>query len=88
MLSFLHLLTAPLLFATLVSAYALPGIANVVPRQASAKKGAVASESDICSRIGIDILEEGGNAADSLVGTVFCIGVVGMYHSGSSVSTS
>ncbi|KAF7513650.1 hypothetical protein GJ744_007701 [Endocarpon pusillum] len=44
--------------------------------------GAVASESDICSQIGIDLLNEGGNAADALVGTVFCIGVVAMYHSG------
>ncbi|KAF2474743.1 gamma-glutamyltranspeptidase-like protein [Lindgomyces ingoldianus] len=44
--------------------------------------GAVASESDICSKIGIDLLKKGGNAADALVGTVFCVGVVGMYHSG------
>lgn len=44
------------------------------------KLGAVASESSICSNIGIDILKKGGNAADSLVATVFCIGVVGMYH--------
>ena len=42
--------------------------------------GAVASESSICSHIGIDILKKGGNAADSLVATVLCIGVVGMYH--------
>ncbi|KAL2349687.1 gamma-glutamyltransferase, partial [Cryomyces antarcticus] len=46
------------------------------------KLGAVASESSICSNIGIDLLRSGGNAADALVGTVFCIGVVGMYHSG------
>lgn len=46
------------------------------------KLGAVASESSICSNIGIDILKKGGNAADSLVATVLCIGVVGMYHSG------
>ena len=46
------------------------------------KLGAVASESNICSKIGTDILVAGGNAADALVGTVFCIGVVGMYHSG------
>ena len=44
--------------------------------------GAVASESNICSQIGIDLLKEGGNAADALVGTVFCVGVIGMYHSG------
>ncbi|KAK5173501.1 uncharacterized protein LTR77_002182 [Saxophila tyrrhenica] len=46
------------------------------------KLGAVASESSICSNIGIKTLKCGGNAADSLVATVLCIGVVGMYHSG------
>lgn len=45
------------------------------------KLGAVASESSICSNIGIDTLKKGGNAADSLVATVLCIGVIGMYHS-------
>lgn len=40
--------------------------------------GAVASESDLCSKIGIDILNRHGNAADALVGTVFCVGVVGV----------
>ncbi|KAI8265125.1 Glutathione hydrolase proenzyme [Colletotrichum sp. SAR11_239] len=46
------------------------------------KLGAVASETDICSEIGTNLLKKGGNAADALVGTVFCIGTVGMYHSG------
>jgi gamma-glutamyltranspeptidase/glutathione hydrolase len=44
--------------------------------------GAVASESTICSGIGRDLLLKGGNAADAMVGTVFCVGVIGMYHSG------
>lgn len=42
------------------------------------KLGAVASESSICSNIGTDILKEGGNAADSLIATTFCVGVIGM----------
>ena len=46
------------------------------------KLGAVASESAICSRVGTRLLEDGGNAVDALVGTVFCVGVMGMYHSG------
>jgi hypothetical protein len=46
------------------------------------KLGAVASESAVCSKIGTALIKEGGNAVDALVGTVFCIGVVGMYHSG------
>ena len=44
--------------------------------------GAVSSESDICSRVGTELLKVGGNAADAMVGTVACVGVVGMYHSG------
>jgi len=46
------------------------------------KLGAVASESSICTQIGIDALKKGGNAADSMVATVLCVGVIGMYHSG------
>ncbi|OHE94293.1 gamma-glutamyltranspeptidase [Colletotrichum orchidophilum] len=45
------------------------------------KLGAVASESAICSKVGTDLLELGGNAADATVGTVICVGVVSMYHS-------
>lgn len=48
----------------------------------AAKLGAVASESAVCSKIGIELLEQGGNAIDALVGTVFCVGTIGMYHSG------
>lgn len=44
--------------------------------------GAVASESTICSGIGRDLLLRGGTAADAMVGTTFCVGVIGMYHSG------
>ncbi|KAI0025062.1 gamma-glutamyltranspeptidase [Xylariomycetidae sp. FL0641] len=45
-------------------------------------RGAVASESKICSQIGIDLLALGGNAVDAWVGTQLCVGVIGMYHSG------
>ncbi|KAJ9640240.1 hypothetical protein H2204_003465 [Knufia peltigerae] len=75
----------------LACALALPPLfnqaaANPFPRVAQQyapdSLGAVASESSICSNIGIDLLRQGGNAADALVGTVFCIGVIGCYHSG------
>lgn len=55
--------------------------ASSYPRSGD-KLGAVASESAVCSDIGIDLLKKGGNAADALVGTVLCVGVIGMYHSG------
>lgn len=60
----------------------LPDYSTHYTRQSADTHGAVASESSICSKIGIDLLANGGNAADALVGTVFCIGVVAMYHSG------
>ncbi|KAK2592948.1 hypothetical protein QQS21_009355 [Conoideocrella luteorostrata] len=44
--------------------------------------GAIATESIECSTIGRDLLARGGNAADALVGSTFCVGVIGMYHSG------
>ncbi|PGH02759.1 gamma-glutamyltransferase [Blastomyces parvus] len=44
--------------------------------------GAVASENRNCSRLGAGMLKIGGNAADAMVATVFCIGVTAMYHSG------
>ena len=44
--------------------------------------GAVASESQECSQIGIDIMKLGGNAADAMIATTLCVGVIGMYHSG------
>jgi hypothetical protein len=36
------------------------------PRYAAGHNGAVASESDICSKIGINLIERGGNAADAV----------------------
>ncbi|KAH9176424.1 gamma-glutamyltranspeptidase [Lactarius sanguifluus] len=47
-----------------------------------AEHGAVASENNLCSNVGVQILKDGGNAVDSGVGTTFCIGVVNMFSSG------
>lgn len=63
----------------------LLAIARATPLQQATcqgKRGAVASESSVCSQAGIEMIEMGGNAADALVATVFCVGVIGMYHSG------
>ncbi|KAK7752989.1 hypothetical protein SLS62_004938 [Diatrype stigma] len=62
---------------TLLAQFALAAPASTGP-----ELGAVASESAVCSRIGTDLLEAGGSAGDALVGTVFCVGVIGMFHSG------
>jgi gamma-glutamyltranspeptidase / glutathione hydrolase len=44
----------------------LPKAANYAPQYAPDHLGAVASESSICSEIGIDLLKQGGNAADAV----------------------
>jgi len=74
--------------------YALIALISLLPRHANAvpaadnhaagdpRLGGVASESAVCSEIGTKLLRNGGNAVDALVATVFCVGVVGMYHSG------
>lgn len=72
---------APLLLA--FSSLLCGGLSTPVhPGRKVPKLGAVASEAGICSRIGTRLLEDGGNAVDAVVGTVFCIGTVAMYHSG------
>ena len=71
----------PLLYC--LTAIALASQSTAAPSKASSDKlGAVSSENYICSQIGIGLLQAGGNAADALVGTVFCVGVVAPYHSG------
>lgn len=62
------------------STAAAPGACPV--QQSDTNRGAVSSESAICSKIGTQLIKEGGNAVDALVGTVFCVGTIGMYHSG------
>ncbi|EME39113.1 hypothetical protein DOTSEDRAFT_75017 [Dothistroma septosporum NZE10] len=57
-------------------------VSNTLLDPSGNKLGAVASESSICTDIGGDVLKAGGNAADSTVATVLCVGVIGMYHSG------
>ncbi|KAF8526584.1 gamma-glutamyltranspeptidase [Hysterangium stoloniferum] len=48
----------------------------------SGKHGAVATEVAECSDIGVDILKEGGNAADAMIASALCVGTISAYHSG------
>ncbi|TVY55760.1 Glutathione hydrolase proenzyme [Lachnellula suecica] len=61
---------------------ALSALVSAHPKSAQGSHGAVACESKVCAQIGIDTLKEGGNAADALIAQQFCVGVIGMYHSG------
>ncbi|SJX62497.1 related to gamma-glutamyltransferase [Sporisorium reilianum f. sp. reilianum] len=46
------------------------------------KHGAVSSEVDVCSNIGAELLQQGGTAVDSVIGTALCVGSIASYHSG------
>ncbi|CAM1510700.1 Fc.00g010350.m01.CDS01 [Cosmosporella sp. VM-42] len=76
------LIRSLLVLATVPLGQCLPGHSSSEKIHGVPKLGAVASESSVCSKIGIKLIQSGGNAADALVGTVFCVGVIGMYHSG------
>ncbi|KAH8597379.1 gamma-glutamyltranspeptidase [Bisporella sp. PMI_857] len=67
---------------TVYSFLASAALALPQPAPKPGQLGAVASECKECSQIGIDTLKAGGNAADAIIATQFCVGVVGMYHSG------
>lgn len=72
-----------LLLSQLTAASPAPGGYHHYPADPGHNKlGAVSSESSVCSNIGTGVLKDGGNAADALVATVFCVGVIGMvrYH--------
>ena len=43
---------------------------------------AVAADDDRCSRIGSDIMTNGGSGVDGMIATLLCDGVVNPYHSG------
>ncbi|KAF2863187.1 gamma-glutamyltranspeptidase [Piedraia hortae CBS 480.64] len=60
---------------------ALLAVVSALPSK-RARHGGVASENKMCSRIGADVMRDGGNAADAIVASTLCIGVVSMYHSG------
>jgi Gamma-glutamyltranspeptidase len=47
-----------------------------------AKHGAVASENESCSIIGVEMLKQGGSAVDAAIAATICIGVVNMFSSG------
>ncbi|KAM0614459.1 hypothetical protein D7B24_005605 [Verticillium nonalfalfae] len=69
-------------FIWMTGSSAIPFSSDQVVLTAQDGAGAVASENMECSRIGRDLLRQGGNAIDAMVGTQLCVGVTSMYHSG------
>lgn len=45
-------------------------------------RGAVACDIPLCSQLGVDILDRGGNAADAAVTVALCVGGINMFNSG------
>ena len=60
-----------LIFGQLASCWVPPAPVHKrgdAQHEAKDKRGAVASESSVCSNIGINLLKDGGNAADAVSG--------------------
>ncbi|KAF8576568.1 gamma-glutamyltranspeptidase [Ramaria rubella] len=60
----------------------LCNLTSVLALSESGTHGAVASESAVCSNIGVDILKQNGSAADAMIATCLCVGTISAYHSG------
>lgn len=52
------------------------------PFEVTSSYGAVATDSEICSQIGVNILKKGGNAIDAAISSKLCLGVVSPASSG------
>ena len=65
-----------LVFASLATCWAPPAPAahkrGGEQHEARDKQGAVASESSVCSNIGINLIKDGGNAADAVCSELLC----------------
>ncbi|XP_068342113.1 glutathione hydrolase 1-like isoform X2 [Pyrus communis] len=80
----MSLLTIALVFLSLLlpTWSATSGSAKSRPEVISVRHGAVATDDRRCSRIGKDVLREGGNAVDVSVAAALCLGVVSPASSG------
>ncbi|KAJ3744073.1 gamma-glutamyltranspeptidase [Lentinula detonsa] len=56
--------------------------ASTVLSRETAPHGGIATEAAPCTDIGINILQQGGNAADAIIASGLCVGVISAYHSG------
>ncbi|RDY07016.1 Glutathione hydrolase 1, partial [Mucuna pruriens] len=73
---------ALLVVSSLASGSSLNGTKGRRGEVIFAHNGAVATDDRRCSRIGMDVLREGGSAVDAAVAAAFCLGVVSPASSG------
>lgn len=50
--------------------------------QTLGENAVVATEVDVCSNIGADLIAAGGSAADAIIGASLCVGSIDAFHSG------
>ena len=55
---------------------------DTIPHVRTFDKAAVATDSDTCSKVGVDVLKRGGSAIDAAVASSFCVGVVNLHSTG------
>ncbi|KAJ4715626.1 Gamma-glutamyltranspeptidase [Melia azedarach] len=73
-------LTIAVLFFSLVASQSI--VKDKDQYQIVAPEGVVATDHGNCSKVGVDVLKEGGNAVDAAVAAAFCLGVVSPASSG------
>lgn len=74
--------TLAVLLAPASSAAGTPPVLAASPTSLHARRGAVASDSELASRAGAELLRAGGNAADAACATALALGVVHPFASG------
>ncbi|KIJ27281.1 hypothetical protein M422DRAFT_271531 [Sphaerobolus stellatus SS14] len=66
----------------IIFVFALLPLSLAASTTAITNHGAVVTEVAECSDIGVQILKQGGSAADAIIASAFCVGTISAYHSG------
>lgn len=78
-----HIVVCTTIDRHILALYTIREFESVQVVQLFQSNGAVASDHELCSRMGVDILEaEGGNAVDAAVTVALCLGVANPASSG------
>jgi gamma-glutamyltranspeptidase/glutathione hydrolase len=80
--SFLHSTAAAPFHARGLPALNAPSQGKHDEHATIGKQAVVATEVDVCSNIGADLIKAGGSAADAIIGASLCVGSIDAFHSG------